>query len=101
MRARRDRWQKQLTLVELTLDTFLMRTCGGGCSAGSLEAGLEPTGGCPVAPAPKAAALWPAVRLPVGQLHKPIAKSYVGVQFQKRDQASPLFGPALGNTPRV
>ena len=46
--------------------------------------------------APKAAALWPAVRLPIGQLHKPIAKSSVGVQFQKRDQASPLFGPRCG-----
>ena len=37
LRARRVRRQKQLTLVELTLDTFLMHTCEVGCSAGSLE----------------------------------------------------------------
>ena len=29
LRARQVRWQKQLTLVELTLDTFLMCTCKG------------------------------------------------------------------------
>ena len=37
LRARRVRRQKQLTLVDLTLDTFLMFTCEVGCSAGSLE----------------------------------------------------------------